>query len=327
MTSPNGLHGLHGTAWLTARQHRRVLWAALTAVLLAAAAMTALRIWDARHPATSDDNTAYQTLTWAMENAGPALLLLPLLAGAFVAGPLIAREFETGTHRLALTQSVTPAAWLRAKLLTVTAALLAGTLPLLAVWHLGWTRIHGTALGQWGERGPYEASGIVLIAYDLAAVAVGALVGQLIRRTLLAMAATGTITGLILLTLGALRWSFLPTTRATGPASPIGSYPELPHDALTVDSGLLTASGARFDGSACWSPAQRAAESGGTWSDGAWNTAYDSCLADHQVTTRYTDYHPVSHFWPTQLIETGIVLTIAALTLYAAFRVLRSRLP
>ncbi|MEU6933778.1 hypothetical protein AB0A05_31970 [Streptomyces sp. NPDC046374] len=56
----------------------------------------------------------------AMEYAGTGLVLLPLLVGAFVAGPLVARAFESGTYRLGLTQSVTPAAWLRTKAVTAT---------------------------------------------------------------------------------------------------------------------------------------------------------------------------------------------------------------
>ena len=38
------------------------------------------------------------------------LVVLPALVGLFVGAPLLARELEHGTHRLAWTQSVTPAA-------------------------------------------------------------------------------------------------------------------------------------------------------------------------------------------------------------------------
>ncbi|MCZ7459444.1 hypothetical protein [Streptomyces sp. WMMC940] len=44
--------------------------------------------------------------------------------------------------------------------------------------------------------------------------------------------------------------------------------------------------------------------------------------------TGVTDFartHPPSHFWPIQLVETGIVLALAAVATYAAFRVLRRR--
>jgi hypothetical protein len=42
--------------------------------------------------------------------------LLPVVLGVLVGGPLLAREFEQGTHRLAWTQSVTRGRWLAARL-------------------------------------------------------------------------------------------------------------------------------------------------------------------------------------------------------------------
>lgn len=47
------------------------------------------------------------------------------------------------------------------------------------------------------------------------------------------------------------------------------------------------------------------------------------CLASLGASERYHDYHPASHFWPLQLVETGILLALAALAVFAAFRVLR----
>ncbi|GAB2869507.1 hypothetical protein GCM10027074_41460 [Streptomyces deserti] len=39
----------------------------------------------------------------------------------------------------------------------------------------------------------------------------------------------------------------------------------------------------------------------------------------------YATYHPPSHFWPLHLVETGIVLTVAALATTTAFTLLRRR--
>ncbi len=47
------------------------------------------------------------------------------------------------------------------------------------------------------------------------------------------------------------------------------------------------------------------------------------CLSESGVTHGYLDYHPASHYWPLQLVETGILLALAALAVFAAFRVLR----
>ncbi len=45
-----------------------------------------------------------------------ALIAVPLLAGMFWAAPLVSREYEAGTHRLAWTQSVSPLRWITTKI-------------------------------------------------------------------------------------------------------------------------------------------------------------------------------------------------------------------
>ncbi|MFF1511582.1 ABC transporter permease subunit [Streptomyces sp. NPDC058326] len=322
---------LKGPYWVTVRQYRRTLWLTGALVLLALVVIGGLRIWDAQTPDVqvqdgyldvADGNRAHHLLRFAIEELSIGMVLLPLLVGAFVAGPLIAREFESGTYKLSLTQSVSPAAWLRAKLVTATATALVTALALMAVFRIGWGRVGGSWSLSWSERGPYEATGIVLLAYLLAAVAVGALLGQLIRRTLVAMAATGLVLGVVVLVLGAYRWSILPVKTVTAQA---GGTLWAPENGLIMDSGLLTSSGARFNESICW---EEAAMTPGTDStEGLWGKVEAACQARHGVTTQYLDYHPQSHFWPTQLIESGIVLALAALALYAAFRVLRARHP
>lgn len=310
---------LRGTAWVTVRQYRRTLWATAALALLSLAVIGGLRLWagqtpDVRLPdgtwAPADESRGYETLRIAMEYAGTGLLLLPLLAGAFVAGPLVAREFESGTYRLALTQSVTPAAWLRAKVATAAATALATTLAAIGVYRLGWARVSGTYQLAWGDRGPYEGTGIVLVGYVLAAVAVGTLVGQLVRRTLLAMSVTGLVMGLVMFLLGSLRWSLLGVETITGPLSQAKGPLLVPDGGLMMDTGLLTRGGGRIAQWSCFE-----------------GNSPEACWAAKNVTGQYLDYHPRSHFWPTQLAETGILLALAALALFAAFRVLRARHP
>lgn len=50
---------------------------------------------------------------------GPALLAIPALLGMFWGAPLVAREFESGTYRLAWTQSVTRRRWLSVRVALV----------------------------------------------------------------------------------------------------------------------------------------------------------------------------------------------------------------
>ncbi|MFD3664743.1 ABC transporter permease [Streptomyces sp. NPDC058659] len=310
---------LKGPYWVTVRQYRRTLWLAGALVALTLTVVGGLRIWDAQVPdiyleqryrAVSGDNRGYPWLRFVMEYVSGGMVLLPLLIGAFVAGPLVARELESGTYKLALTQAISPARWLGSKLLTAGAVALATVWLLTATYWIGWARVDGSSQFHWGDRGPYEITGTALTAYVLLAVAVGALVGLLVRRTLVAMAVTGGIVGLVLLVLGALRWDFLSVRTVTGPAVPDASTVMMPENGLIMGQGLLSDTGQRMPGWFCASDAPAAA-----------------CRTDVKVTAEYLDYHPQSHFWPTQFIETGIVLALAALALFAAFRALRARHP
>jgi ABC-type transport system involved in multi-copper enzyme maturation permease subunit len=75
-----------------------------------------------------------------------ALIAVPLLAGMFWAAPLVSREYEAGTHRLAWTQSVSPLRWLTIKIALIFGAIAAAALALglLATWTLD---PHGSVRG------------------------------------------------------------------------------------------------------------------------------------------------------------------------------------
>jgi ABC-type transport system involved in multi-copper enzyme maturation permease subunit len=67
------------------------------------------------------------------------ILTLPVLTGAFIGAPLIARELEHGTQRLIWTQTITRRQWLSGKLIAVmvAGALATAALCQLALW---WSR-------------------------------------------------------------------------------------------------------------------------------------------------------------------------------------------
>lgn len=299
---------LKGPRWVTVRQHRRALWALPALVAASLAGVVALRWW-ADNAADLYPSSLDGPLRSAMAVAGTAMLLLPLVMGAFVAGPMVARELESGTYRLALTQSSTPRAWLASKIAVAAVAAVACSAALVGVYHVGWVPLAGTHQFSWADRGPYESTGTVAVAYCLLGVAVGAVVGQLVRRTLAAMAVTGLVTGLVIALLGALRWSFLPVRTVTGPLAE--GPPHAGGDAFMTDSGFTTASGGRLPEWACFERSR----------------SLSKCPDDLNVTGWYLEYHPASHYWPTQSIETAVVMTLAALALWAAFAVLRARHP
>ncbi|MFF4319102.1 ABC transporter permease subunit [Streptomyces sp. NPDC001568] len=298
---------LKGPHWVTVRQHRRALWALPAAVAACLVAAVALRVLSSPR-GTLDPNIWYDLRPSALEGAGRGMLILPVLIAAFVAGPMLARETESGTYRLALTQSTTPKAWLASKVSVAAVVSAACAAAMIGVYRFGWAPVAGAYQLSWADRGTYEATGPVVVAYCLLGVGVGAVVGQWIRRTLPALLVAGAVTGLVVVVFGFLRWSVLtPVTLTT----PLTERPEtgVPRSAFLMESGLLKATGERMPEWACTSP------SGGL----------GPCAADLRVTGRYVDYHPYAHYWLTQLIESAAVLTLAALALHAAFRVLRAR--
>ena len=131
---------------------------------------------------------------------GGAFLLyaVPVLIGIFWGAPLVTREVETGTYRLAWTQSVTRGRWVAAKLglLGLAAIATAGLLSLMTSW---WAGPLYRASQQAGHNALsinrlapplFGATGIVPISYAAFAFALGVFVGVLVRRTLPAMAIT-----------------------------------------------------------------------------------------------------------------------------------------
>jgi hypothetical protein len=108
--------------------------------------------------------------------------------GLFWGAPLLAHELETGTFRLAWTQSVSRARWTLCKLglLGLAGMALAGLCSLLVTW---WSSPLDLAVGA-APFANFDVRGIVPIAYAAFAFALGVAAGAVIRRTLPAMGAT-----------------------------------------------------------------------------------------------------------------------------------------
>jgi hypothetical protein len=119
----------------------------------------------------------------------PVLLIAPALVGVFFGAPLIARELESGTFRLAWTQGVTRARWLTVKLALVglASSVLAGTLSLMVAW---WANPINIVNQNRFSPALFGIFGIAPFGYALFAFALGATTGILFRKTLPAMATT-----------------------------------------------------------------------------------------------------------------------------------------
>lgn len=116
----------------------------------------------------------------------PAMLVVPALVGMFVGAPLLAREFEHGTHRLVWTQGITRLRWLSAKLALLLGGVLlgGGILAVLGAWY--WATANTDTHPFQG----FDAQGPALLAYAVFALALAMAAGALIQRTLPAMLVT-----------------------------------------------------------------------------------------------------------------------------------------
>ena len=128
----------------------------------------------------------------AMLGLSFVVLVVPALLGLFWGAPLVARELDAGTHRLAWNQSVTRFRWLAVKLvlLGVSSAAVAG----LVVW---WVERWSTPLDDASSVNPglprefsFAASGVVPLGYAVFAFVLGVTAGMLTKRVLPAMAVT-----------------------------------------------------------------------------------------------------------------------------------------
>ncbi|MGK5632122.1 ABC transporter permease [Streptomyces sp. URMC 123] len=234
--------------------------------------------------------------------------LMPPLVAAVVAGSLIARETESGTYRMAWTQSVSPTRWLAATLALPTAAVIVGGGLLSVLFQWTWNSVDHDLTGlPWHDAYVYDAIGPAPVARGLLAVAVGALAGLLLRRTSRARYAAvlggGLLAGVVSVYVRPL---LMPRLTESSPG-----YPELDADAWTVESGHMTATGGRLPADVC---------------DGAGvGDSYQACMDGRGVTDWYVDYHPASHLWPLQALEAGVVLALAAVLAATAFRIMRRR--
>ncbi|SCD88836.1 ABC transporter [Streptomyces sp. ScaeMP-e83] len=214
------------------------------------------------------------------------------------------RELESGTFRMAWAQSVSPARWRAARLVVPAALSVAGVGLLSVVYRWAWTEVSNpNAFGLgWFNDGIFPGIGPVAVGYALVGVTVGALCALLIRRMLLSMAVTTVVLGVVMTGFTQSRWMLWPVGRLLGNGYPGGN-------AWITETGMLTASGEKLLRQDCPYTVE---DPNGV-----------ACMKARGGVTEFTDYHPASHFWPLQLVETGILLALAALAVFAAFRVLR----
>lgn len=329
--------------WLTFRQFRAHGIVALAAVILAAAAYgytgpRLAHLYSASGlPGCGSRPRCLGLATTFMTNlkgdqtypalffaGGLVLLALPAIIGAFWGAPLVARELEAGTYRLAWNQDVTRTRWLVTKLGLIGLASVAtsGVLSLLYTWWAGPINAAGgfpDNLSQFNRLAPpmFQAQGIAPAAWAALAFVLGVVLGILVRRTIVAMAVTIVVVVLLqFLWPSYVRPHLLTPVRVTAPVTLAGlasievshsgtvsvavnqpGTPRLP-GAWVVSNFSVTPAGRRFvlpDVPACASGSAPQCE--------AW-------IAGEHL-TQVVEYQPATRFWQLQWTESLVLLVLA----------------
>jgi hypothetical protein len=325
-------------AWVTWRQHRLAvtgMTAFLGVVALylliegqpirqAYAAVTAC------HPVSSAvcQNLANNFNTGGyVYQAGIIAALLQVVAalvGAFAGAPVLARELETGTFRYAWTQGFGQRRWAAAKLvlLAISVAAVAAAFSVMFSWYY-------QPFFAAGDQSPlgstvFDLRGVAFAAWMLAAFAIGALAGVLIRKVVPAMIATmAAWAGLAFATGTFLRQHYaapLVTGNPNVPGSawvisqwwarggkPVG---------LSAVNQVLQAVGVRASAFGQFHAYGSASSLG--------NLNPVQYLIRHGF-TQMTSYQPASRYWPFQFIEGGWLLALSLLLIAATVWLVRRR--
>ncbi len=212
------------------------------------------------------------------------LVVLPALAGAFIGSPLVARELENGTHRLAWTQGVTRLRWLAVKLVLVftpvlVIAIVAGILETVLINQLGSKPNHWVVFDQHAP---------MTVASTFFALALGLAVGAVIGRSIPSMAVTLVLFVIVRIGLAELgRPNYIaPLAFTTHDLSTFNSPPVGFPDAWWVDQASFYDAG------------------GHLLSNGFKYSTQAAYAVQH--------YQPGDRFWEFQTIESAILTVLSA---------------
>jgi hypothetical protein len=316
--------------WLTWRQHRTQVLATAT-VLAGVAGYLVYQVLPFVEPVrvmrACDRGAAPESACWAIitEHVGvhsgldltlAAVNLLPALVGAFWGAPLLAREFERGTHRLVWGQGVTRMRWLTTKLAGLAAAALAGgaVQAVVMYWVIDQFLVTQSP-NRFQDRTLFSITGVVPPALWLFMLLAGSVIGLLVRRTLPAMAITLAVFGMTMLGLNAARAHY--DTPRIAARTGDGATVLTPVEEWNLGQRIRSGDGSLAPesvGEALCRPTPQV----------EWDP-YVACLARNDMEL-VTLHHPASRYWPFQWTEAGILL--AGATILATFLLVRvSRRP
>jgi hypothetical protein len=254
---------------------------------------------------------------------GTALVAVPAIIGIFWGAPLLTRELEPGTHRLAWTQAVTRTRWLAVNLVVIGLAAMAaaGLFSLLVTWSASPI---DTVNMNWLQPAVFSERGIAPAGYAAFAVALGVAAGMLIRRTVPAMAVTLAVFTAVQFAMRALRQYLIAPVHLISPITAVSST------SITMSpggTGQMSVTGA-VNMPGAWILANDTINAAGHTVNGipitqtgalslqTCGTAQGNsqpCLAGlyNSGYRQLVTYQPASRFWAFQWYETAIFLALA----------------
>jgi hypothetical protein len=254
-----------------------------------------------------------------------AILAVPALIGIFWGAPLIAREIETGTFRMAWNQSVTRRRWFTVKVGAVGLAALftAGLLTLGLTWWVSPVyraiAVSGpnTALGLERFSPPiFDGQGLVPLGFAAFALLLGVTAGLFIKRTIPAMAVTLAVFAAVQVV-----WGGWVRPHLIAPLHAVYSFAAVALQTIGSGDGnrlFLTAGGKSGEWILGSHPVNAAGQAVHYVPAACQNAftggpnSFPNCLARAGIKVAVT-YQPASRFWDFQLLETGIFVAAALL--------------
>lgn len=236
---------------------------------------------------------------------GMALLpvAIPFLLGLFWGVPLVAKEYEEGTNKLAWTQGVSRKRWLTVNIVwMLAAALVFGAITsALSTW---WAQTPNTLHLSRFTPVVFDGENLMPIAYSIFAVAVGAFFGAWFKKVMLALAVTLGVLAFIQIgmALGVrphYQMLAIQRTSIENSRDPSGQVWILHDDIVNAQDQPVNL-------------AEPTPECGAVDKNSEPHTnTFVSCLAAHGYQWK-TQYQPEDRYWKFQIIEASIYVAATA---------------
>ncbi len=313
---------LRQLVWVTARQHRTtLLWTgivvAVLAIVLAATGVPVHMLAGSGGPSWFGASRASVDYAGVVLQAfALTLQLAALLAGMFLGAPLLPREIQEGTAKLAWTQAASRTRWLLGQVLPLAGVLTVAALAIGAEFSWWLSPFPHNALGLIGSLSPwwplrFNLVPLLFAAWVVLAFTLGVFLGAVIRRILPAMAATLGCYGALLYEVSASwRMHYLAP--------------------LHLMAAVQFQSGGSYGYSVAWAtPPQAIMSEGLGWPDGrllsqAQQAQSGAWMRAHHIVMWIT-YQPGNRYHTFQAIELGWLLAASALLVAGAIFVIRRR--